>query len=83
MSDTNNLSQPQLLTDLPLDALLEIFDLCDLEDVLNLSAVRIQSQCSGLFLVPNRIAGLQEAKPSVRRGSDSVESNKATPGSHP
>ena len=42
MSD--NLDQSQLLAGLPFDVLLNIFSDCDVEDVLNLSAVSIPSQ---------------------------------------
>ena len=41
---TDNLRQPQLPADFPLDVLLKIFSECDVDDVLNLSAVSIPSQ---------------------------------------
>ena len=40
----DNLRQSRLLADLPFDVLLEIFSECDVDDVLNLSAVSIPSQ---------------------------------------
>ena len=42
MSD--NLRQSRLLADLPFDVLLKIFSECDVDDVLNLSAVSISFQ---------------------------------------
>ena len=41
---TDNLRQPRLLADLPFDVLLKMFSECDVDDVLNLSAVSIPSQ---------------------------------------
>ena len=40
----DNLRQSRLLADLPFDVLLKIFSECDVDDVLNLSAVSIPSQ---------------------------------------
>ena len=40
----NNLRQSRLLADLPFDVLLKIFSDCDVDDILNLSAVSIPPQ---------------------------------------